>query len=101
MERGARSRDGVGMGPRLATLAVALAVFAGGCSLTTTWSTTRSTASDSLACPEERLETVFAHSYNLGVGDHVLRGCGRDIIVTCASGPTRPNCRPTYVTPRG
>ncbi len=42
MESGTRSRDAGGMRRKLATLAVALAVLAGGCSLTSTWSTARS-----------------------------------------------------------
>lgn len=78
---------------------ITLAIGATGCSLTATWPTARGTASRSLGCAEDELETVFAHGYNLGAGDHVFRGCGRDVVVSCASGPTGATCRPTYVSP--
>lgn len=59
----------------------------------------RSTAAAALSCPAERFDVLVPHSYNLGAGDQVHRGCGRDAIVHCASTSAAIVCRPTYVSP--
>lgn len=59
----------------------------------------RRTAAAALACPAERFDAFVPHSYNLGAGDQVHRGCGRDAIVHCASTSAAVLCRPIYVSP--
>ena len=39
--------------------------------------------------------------YNLAAGDHVYRGCGRDVVVRCATTTTATLCRPILVSHEG
>ncbi len=69
-----------------------------GCATTEAWSTGRTIAANALGCSERELEPVFAHSYNLGPGDYVYRGCGHDAIVACVASPGGAMCRTTFVS---
>ena len=59
-----------------------------------TWAAGRSVAARTLGCPEDRLDVLVPHSYNLGAGEHVYRGCGASVVVHCATTTTTTLCRP-------
>ena len=86
------------MRARTACVGLVVLAAAGGCATTETWAVGRTVAASALGCRERELEPVFAHSYNLGPGDHVYRGCGHDAIVACVASPGGAMCRPTYVS---
>lgn len=79
-------------------LGLVVLVAASGCATSEMWITGRTVAASALGCREHDLEPVLAHSYNLGPGDHVYRGCGHDAIVGCVASPGGAMCRTTYVS---
>ena len=75
--------------PVLLVFAVGSSVGCGG-----SWVAGRSIAARALGCAEDRLDVLVPHSYNLGAGDHVYRGCGASVVVRCAATTTTTLCRP-------
>lgn len=62
-----------------------------------TWSAGRTVAADVLRCPEAQFDVLVPHSYNLAPGDHVYRGCGRTVVIRCATTPATTLCRPVAI----
>lgn len=76
-----------------------LVLFAATGACANTSSVGKTVAAEAISCPESEFAAVVPHSYNLGPGDHVYRGCGRDVIVHCLSWQEQAYCQPTYVSP--
>ena len=59
----------------------------------------RQVAAEAIHCPPPAVQTFVPHSYNLGAGEHVYRGCGRDAIVQCTWSTGGDSCVAVYVSP--
>ncbi len=63
-----------------------------------TWSEGKKVAAAAISCPQSDFATLVPNRYNLGPGEHLYRGCGRDVVVHCLSWQHQAYCQVDYVS---